>query len=73
MLQPEQVDDLLSVISTLTRPALIEQFRSFPSSFALDFTPEFLATQPLERLQHIFLAVCLTNQRMPELPGLIGA
>jgi hypothetical protein len=49
------------------KPALLEQFKTYPTRFPIDFSPEFLANQPLERLRHIFLAMCLQNQRLPQL------
>ena len=65
MLQNEQVEEMVSVISAMSRPALIDQFRSYPARFPLDLTDDFLRTASVERLRHIFLAVCLQNQRMP--------
>jgi hypothetical protein len=67
MLQPEQVEELICLVASLDRPALIRQFREFRASFPLDFTPEFLATTDLERLRHIFVAVCLQSQQVPDL------
>ena len=67
MLQPEQVEELICVVASLDRPALVRQFREFRASFPLDFTPEFLDTTDLERLRHIFVAVCLQSQQVPDL------
>ena len=66
MLQPEQVEELICLVASLDRPALVRQFREFRASFPLDFTPEFLATTDLERLRHIFVAVCLQSQQVPD-------
>lgn len=68
MLQSHQVEQLICLVSSLDRTALKNQFLSYPSGFPLDFTDEFLSSQPLERLKHIFVALCLQNQRMPEVP-----
>jgi hypothetical protein len=65
MLQPEQVEELICVVSALDRPALVRQFREFRATFPIDFTPEFFATTDLERLRHIFVALCLQCQQMP--------
>jgi hypothetical protein len=65
-LQAEQVEELIALVCSLDRENLVRQFHSYPAAFPLDFTPDFLNKQPLERLQHIFLAVCLQSQRMPE-------
>jgi hypothetical protein len=44
----------------------MQQFTCYRANFPLDFTQEFLSATPLERLKHIFLAICLQSQRMPE-------
>ena len=67
MLQAEQIEELLCLVSALDRPALIRQCQCYRAKFPLDFSPEFLQTAPLERLQHIFVAVCLQSQQMPEI------
>jgi hypothetical protein len=67
MLQSHQVEELICLVSSLDRETLVKQFDRFPSDFPIDFTPEFLREQPLERLRHIFVALCLHNQRMPEM------
>ena len=65
MLQPQQVEELICLVSALDRPALVRQFREFRATFPIDFTPEFLATADLDRLRHIFVALCLQSQQMP--------
>ncbi|MCC7349765.1 MAG: hypothetical protein IT446_04285 [Phycisphaerales bacterium] len=66
MFKSGQLEELICLVSALDRDALIEQFHSYQSNFPLDFTPEFLEQTPLERLRHIFLALCLQCQRFPE-------
>jgi hypothetical protein len=66
MLQTQQIEELICLVSALDREALMRQFVSYQATFPVDFTPEFLATTPLERLRHIFLAMCLQSQRFPE-------
>jgi hypothetical protein len=73
MLQSQQVEELICLVSALDRDELIRQFTQYQASFPLDFTPEFLSTQPIERLRHIFLALCLQSQRMPTDNGTIAA
>ena len=68
MLQSHQVEQLICLVSSLDRAALKSQFESYRSGFPIDFSEEFLANQPLERLKHIFVALCLQNQRMPAMP-----
>jgi hypothetical protein len=64
-----QVEELITLVSGLDKAALLRQFREYPATFPLDFTPDFLDQQPLERLQHLFVAVCLQSQQMPHGPG----
>ena len=42
MLQSQDIEDLLCLVASLDRPALIEQFKTCPATFLLDFTDEFL-------------------------------
>ena len=65
MLQAQQVEELICLVSSFDRDQLIQQFITYPATFPLDFTEEFLDSTPLERLKHIFLAICLQTQRMP--------
>ncbi len=69
MLQSSQLEDLMCVISSLDRVALMDQFHTYPTRFPIDFTDQFLGTQSVDRLRHIFLAMCITNQRLPEIPA----
>ena len=66
MLQSHQIDDLITLVSALDRDALLGQFHSYRASFPVDFTDDFLNELPLERMRHIFVAMCLHTQRMPE-------
>jgi hypothetical protein len=66
MLHLDQVEELMQVVHALDREALLEQLQSYDAGFPLDFTPEFLGQQPTERLRHIFMALCLHSQRLPE-------
>ena len=65
MLMPCQIEELLMVVGSMDRAGLIRQFDQYNANFPLDFTPEFLHNTPLERLKHIFVAVCLQSQRLP--------
>ncbi len=66
MLQGEQVEELICLVSAMDRQTLVSQFRQYRATFPLDFTDEFLKTAPVERLRHIFIAVCLQSQHLPE-------
>lgn len=68
MLQPQEIEDLLCLVASLDRASLIEQFKTCHTSFPLDFTDEFLRNTPLERLKHIFVAICLQSHQNPLSP-----
>lgn len=65
MLQSEQVEELIDLVTSMDRQNLIQQFLTYRASFPLDFTREFLEAQPIDRLRHLFLALCLQQQRLP--------
>jgi hypothetical protein len=67
MLQSHQLEELISLVSGLDRPALVTQFENFRATFPLDFSREFLESQSVDRLRHIFVALCIEQQRMPEI------
>jgi hypothetical protein len=67
MLQSHQLEELVSVVSGLDREALVDQFRTFEASFPIDFSNEFLQSQTVDRLRHLFLALCIEQQRMPQI------
>ena len=66
MLQSHQIDDLIQLVAALDREALVGQFHCYRANFPVDFTDEFLATMPLDRLRHIFVALCIQHRRMPD-------
>lgn len=65
MLMPGQIEELITLVNSLDRQALLRQFDAYQAAFPLDFTADFLRSAPLDRLKHIFVAVCLQSQRMP--------
>lgn len=65
MLHAEQVEELIRLVSALDRDLLITNIQSFRADFPVDFTPEFLKGLSVDRLRHIFLALCLQTQRLP--------
>ena len=73
MLKTEQIDELLDLVVALDREALCNLIREYRSSFPLDFTDEFLETVELDRLRHIFVAVCLQCQKIPEVTSEMAA
>ena len=65
MLESQQVEELICLVSAMDRPTLVGQFRAFRASFPVDFTDHFLETTPVERLRHIYVALCLQCQHVP--------
>ncbi len=60
---PTNLDELLCTVATWDREQLIRQFTHHESRFPIDFTPDFYQTQSVERLRHIFVAVCIQNRQ----------
>ena len=67
MLQSDQIEELICLVSALDRPALVEQFLNFRGSFPIDFTRDFLDAMPIDRLRHVFVAMCMQSQRVPQI------
>ena len=67
MLQAEQIDELVCLISLLDRQSLLHQLLDFRADFPVDFTEEFLAAQTTDRLKHLLLALCVQCQHLPAL------
>lgn len=65
MLESHQVEELICLVASLDKPTLTSQFMEFRGNFPIDFTPEFLETLSLDRMRHIFVALCLQSQQMP--------
>ena len=63
MLDSHQVEELIRIVSAMSRQTVIERLLSFRGAFPVDFTNEFLSDLPLERLHHLFLALCLQSGR----------
>ena len=66
VLHSDQIDELICLVAAMDRAALVRHLRAFRGSFPLDFTGEFLDTCPLDRLRHVFVALCLQQQRVPQ-------
>ncbi len=65
MLQTEQVETLLRMIGRMDRTTLAKKLAEIRTSFPVDFTPEFIETTDLDRLRHIYVALCLQSRQMP--------
>jgi hypothetical protein len=59
----ENVDELICALAEMDRPTLIQQFISYRSRFPVDLTADYLDTLCADRIRHVFLAMCLQNQR----------
>ena len=66
MLQTAQIEDLMTLVASLDRQSLVEQFHCYRGKFPVDFTDDFLSRTSLDRLRHIFVALCVQNQRLPD-------
>jgi len=56
---PMKLDDVVTTVATMSREQVQKEIIRFNGRFKLDFTPEYLMTQTLERLRHILLAAKL--------------
>ncbi len=65
MMSATQVEELICLVSAMDRPQLIRRFGGHRAGFPVDFTSDFLNTLPLERLRHIFVALCLQSKQQP--------
>ena len=66
MLGSNQVDEVICLLASWDRQMLISEFLAFHSDFPVDLTPEYLSKMSDENIRHVFLAMCLQNQRAPE-------
>ncbi len=66
MLQSHQIEELMTLVSGLDRDALVYHLRTYRANFPVDFTADYMNKLPVEKLRHIFVAMCLQSQRMPD-------
>jgi hypothetical protein len=67
MLASDQVEELICLVAAMDRDDVIHHIHDYRATFPLDFSDDFLASVPLERLRHIFIALCLQQQHAPSL------
>jgi hypothetical protein len=67
MLASDQVEELICLVAAMDRRMLVEQIHEYHATFPLDFTADFLSTVSLDRLRHIFVALCLQQQHVPDI------
>jgi hypothetical protein len=66
MLAGEQVEELICLVASMDRDDVISRMKAFEGSFPIDFTDDFLAEVSLDRLRHVFVALCLQQHHIPE-------
>ena len=66
-LSRHDLDELLPAIAVMNRCELIEQFRSYPAPFPVDFSDDFLNAQSLDKLRHVFAGLVMHCRVMPSL------
>jgi hypothetical protein len=66
MLGSAQIEDLMTLVASMDRASLVEQFHCYRGRFPVDFTEDFLNRTSLDKLRHIFVAMCMQNNRMPD-------
>lgn len=71
MLSAKQREMLLSRVSRLSREQIVVELQRCPSRFPIDLTDEWIARQSIEDLRHVFAAVCLQCEHLPQRPGRI--
>jgi len=65
MLHAQQVEELLCLVARMDRLTIARRLRDMRAAFPIDFTDQFVETTDLDRLRHIFLALCLQTQQIP--------
>ena len=70
MLQPPQIEELICLVTSMDRRSLTREFLNFRGNFPVDFTPDFLDQLSLDRLRHIYVALCLQHQHVPDVSEL---
>ena len=56
---PNKLDHVTTTVAEMSREEVQKEIIHFNGRFKLDFTPEYLMAQTLERLRHILLAAKL--------------
>jgi len=62
----QHIEQIITLACAMDRAALIQRMMEVPCRFPVDFTPQFLSSLPLDRLRHIFLALCLQAGHLPQ-------
>ncbi len=62
MVSRKDFEQAADAIGQLGRDELTSRIKSFHGRFRLDFTSDYLANQPVDRLRHILLAAEMTEK-----------
>ena len=69
MLDQAQLQQAVATIATLDRGEIARQLRRDEIRFPVDFTPEWIASRSLDELRHVYAAICLQCDLMPDAPA----
>ena len=70
MLDACHVEELICLAAAMGREALTERMLQFRGVFPVDFTPSFLDGLSTERLRHVYVALCLQCNQIPDAAGM---
>ncbi len=59
-----QIDDFTGKIAGMNRRQVQREIKSFSGRFTLDFSPEYLKNQSLDRLRHILMAAKMQQVKL---------
>ena len=62
MVSRKNFEQTASTIAQFNRAQLTTRIKRFRGRFKLDFTGDYLANQPVDRLRHILLAAVMTRK-----------
>ena len=69
MLSREQAEHVVRRIARLDRQQVIAGLRRCPAKFPIDFTADWLDSQPLAELRHVYAAICIQCGHQPDAPS----
>jgi hypothetical protein len=62
MVSRDNFEQAATAIARLNRDQLTTRIKHFHGRFKLDFSRDYLASQPIDRLRHILLAAVMTKK-----------
>jgi hypothetical protein len=67
MLDSQQVEDLIAAVASMDRQTIVDEMLDFRGPFPVDFTPQYLRGLSIDRLRHVYVALCMQTQQMPRI------